>query len=629
MNGPFFFQPINGGSLSPFQHLGDAAATAYDPRAPLDETSDAERQLLSIYGRDPMGTLGGPEAFGLLMEFARDLRDKMERPRAIQKALDYQTPRANAPKAHDSSILSRLGGAQGGQYNPKPGIPFSGLRYLARRIEIVQAILRQRQRQLQAFCEPAKLDSEPGWMLGPANQDAELGDDHKEFLEWLQKFLLCGGRRFDPLGRRMGGRDDFKTFLTKLAGDSLTLDHAAIETVPLRGALGLDSFFLRDSGTFYFAADNLQETGVYAYQDMPMGEQLSFGFDELAILQRNPQTELEWCGYGYGELEAGLDTISTVLSAFAYTREGLDNNAIPRGILLVSGNYDPIAWQQFQTAWQARVRGAANAHSLPVMRSQSQQGSVQYVQTGAPVSEMAFAKWISLQIAILTSLYGMDPTEIGMESFSAGGASSLSGSDTKERMAASRDKGLGPFLKHVSAAISDHILSRFTTTPWIRFRFTGLNAQDEATAEAERSRLATVDELRGKHGMKPHPLPWIGALPADQSMQAAEFQRFQSVATVGEGRAAWGGLPAYPDETLNSAPLNPSLQSVYNMALQAQAAENAPDPMEGMDPEAGLDDGPQPPQDGIGAEVHGHLGRMAEPPQEDDQEPPQEDQLDL
>lgn len=613
----FLFHPSNGGGFQPFAHLGHAAAVAYDPRAPLDETADADRQILATYGRDPVGILGGPDVMAMIAEFAAEQRENGSRPRAMRKALQYGDPKSVGPKAHASSILSRLGGAQGGQYNPKPGIPFSGLRYLAKRIEIVQAILRQRQRQLLSFCEPAKLDSEPGWMLGAADQDAELGDDHKEFLSWLQQFLLCGGRRFDPLGRRIGGNEDFRTFLAKFASDSLTLDHAAIETVPLRGALGLDSFFLRDSATFYLAADPMREQGIYAYQDLAMGEQVDFKFEDLAIVQRNPQTDLEWCGYAYGELEAGLDTISTVLSAFANTKESLDNNAIPRGIMLVSGNYDPASWQQFETAWRQKIRGAANAHGLPVLRSGGQQGNIQYVPTGAPVSEMVFAKWISLQVAILTSLYGMDPTEIGMEAFSAGNTSSLGGSDTGERLAAAKDKGLRPFLRDISAAISDHLVSRFTKTPWARFRFTGVNAQDEALAEAERSRLATTDELRAKHGMKPHPLPWIGALPADPGMQSAEFTRFQAVATVGEGRAAWGGLPAYPDAIVNSAPLNPSMQSAYNMALQAAAGEAQADT---IDPDAAKEDGPEPPADGFGADVHSRLARLSAPPEEGEEE---------
>ena len=136
-------------------------------------------------------------------------------------------------------------------------------------------------------------------------------------------------------------------------------------------------------------------------------------------------------------------------------------------------------------------------------------------------------------------------------------------------------------------------------------------------AEAERSRLATTDELRAKHGMKPHPLPWIGALPADPGMQSAEFTRFQAVATVGEGRAAWGGLPAYPDAIVNSAPLNPSMQSAYNMALQAAAGEAQADT---IDPDAAKEDGPEPPADGFGADVHSRLARLSAPPEEGEEE---------
>lgn len=620
MSGQAFFQPING---SAFAHLGPAAATAMDPRAPLDETADADRQLLKCYGSDPAAVLGGKEVMGMLAEFAEEMRVKAQA-RPMLKALRYSNPSSSDPKAHDEAVLQRIGGGEGGKYAPKPGLPFQGLRWIGRRIEIVQAIMRQRQRQVLAFCEPAKLDSEPGWMLGPADQDAVLGDDHTQFLGWLQNFIQCGSRRFDPLSRRINKNEDFRTFLSKMVADSLLLDHAAIETVPLRGALGIDSFFMRDSATFYFATGEMSERqGIYAYQDLTMAQQVEFKHEELYVMQRNPMTDLEWSGYAYGELEAGLDTISTVLSAFAYTREALDNNAIPRGLLMISGSFDNEAWQRLEQAWQVKMRGAANAHGLPVMRSMGQQGDAKYIQTGAPVSEMAFAKWISLQVAILTSLYGMDPAEIGMESFSAE-KSTLSGNDTGEKLASSKDKGLRPLLRDVASCISDNVLARFTTSPWVRFRFTGIRSQDEQKASEERVRMMTVDEVRAKHGMKPHPQAWIGALPADSGMQSAEFQRLNTVATVGEGRAAWGGLPEYPDEIVNSAPLNPSLQAVYNQALQGKAGDAQADTI-GQDGKfSDQPDAPKPPpEDGLGGETLDRL-RGLQPGREEEPEPSEE-----
>ena len=596
------FSPTNGGS--PFGHLGPEARVAYDSAAPTDEVMDAGRSLVKSYN-DP--SLLQPDLINMMGQWIQLQRAEKAAGRQVAKALKFSNPQSEDPKARTEPLVTNMAGSNG-NYVPKPGMPFAALRHLAKRIEVVQAIHRTRKRQVLAFAQPSQRDDARGWKLRHVDADAELSQDQTDYLKWITKFLVNGGREFDPIERRRKGRQTLRTMLGLLVNDALTLDHAAVETVGLKGAAGLDSFWVRDSATFFLSTQQGKEDAddIYAIQEVAMGGLVYFNYGELSIFQRNLSSDLEQMGYGTSELESSIETLSNFIQAVAFTREGIDNNSIPRGILMLSGNFQPHEAQAFQAAWQAKIRGAQNSFGLPVLTSRGQQGAANFIQTGQPFSEMAFAKWITLQSALFGSIYGMDPAEIGMESFSAD-KSSLSGSDTAEKLAASRDKGLEPFLTDVDGFMSEEICARFA--PWVRFGFTGLDATDEAEKKKEQARVSTVNELRSALGMEPHPIPSIGELPADPSMQAAEFQRYQAICTVDEARKIWGGLEAYPDPAVGAAPINPSLQALFQNATAPE-----PDPADnpfGGDPNDPNADGPPQGPPGFGGEMADKFAQMS------------------
>lgn len=377
---------------------------------------------------------------------------------------------------------------------------------------------------------------------------------------------------------------------------------------------------MRDGATFYLAAPG-NAKGAYAYQVSVGMAEVDFSFEQLSIFQRNLSPSLERRGYARSELEKSIDTMTNFLHALAYTREGMDNNAIPRGILTVYGQYDRRTKEAFVNAWANKVRGVQNAHGLPVLFSANGQAAAGYTQTGQAFTEMAFAKWISLQTAIMCAIYGMDPKEIGMEGWQQGTTSSLGGDDTKEKIAASQDKGLQPLLSDFEGLISDDVVARFS--PDYRAVFTGKDPVDEAARRTLTEKVSTINELRQSLQMEPHPLGWFGDLPADQNLLTAEFQRICKVATLGEGRKVWGfkDLPEALAE-LDIAPLEPSLQSLLQSVLQPEPPP--PVPGEGNPFGDGEDDGQfdfgddpggegediPPPPTGAGKDMAEHLQRM-------------------
>ncbi|MBI3131464.1 MAG: phage portal protein [Acidobacteria bacterium] len=549
---------------SPFAHLGVAAGVAYHPLAPADEVEDASQELLGLYG-SALPDLG-TEVGLLVRDWVRLEEAERLGNRLLAKALRMVHPGAKEAKARTESLLASAQGQ--GRWLRKPGLSFEALRQAVRRIEVAQAFHRTRRRQVLRFSEPSQKDDVVGFRLRHQDPNHVLSQDESAYLEWLTSFLLSGGREFRTLPRRKLGRVGLRTFLAQLVDDALTLDHGAVETVPLRGMEGLDAFFVRDSATFFLAGQRQGAGDLFAIQVAAGLEEIPFRYEELALFQRNLSPEIDRNGYGHSELEAGVDTLSAFVEALTYTRRGLDENAIPKGILTVFGDFDRRTQQTFISAWQAKLRGVSNAFALPVLFARKGQAAAQFTQTGAPFSEMAFAKWISLQASILGAIYGIDPREVGIEGFSADKAT-LSGDDTAERLASSRDQGLEPFLADLEGFLSDDLLGRFA--PWVRFSFTGLRAGDEKAKRELEARVSTLNELRASLQMPPHPLGWFGDLPADPNLLSAEFQRLQSVLTFDEARRVWGGLPAFPEAKVGTTPMNPTLGSAWQQAT-------APDP---------------------------------------------------
>lgn len=572
-------ETMNGGSASfnpvvrsPFAHLGPEAATAYDPMAPVDEVEDASSRLMKIYGAN-VGNNISPGLVELLGQFASLQQSERHAHDLVAKALDdrmgYGTRVSPEGKAVTTSWASDFGkGAF--KWLPKRGVQLQVLRAFARRLEVAQAIIRTRKRQVDRFSRPSRAVDDIGWRLVMATEDATAGAGLKDEMRWLTRVLESGGREFSPVKRRELRRQGMTQLLRFLVEDGLTLDLAALELIGLEGLeRGLDSWFVRPSETFFLASPTYGEKlpdgrPVYAFQVLNGRAEVPFGFDELALFVRNSSTWADEGGYGYSEFEQSLDTLNNLVQALTYTKQGLTENAMPRGILMAYGNYDVNTQQAFKAAWAAKVRGIQNQFSIPVLFSRGQQGGVQYLNTGQPFDEMAFAKWISLNMTIMGGIFGVDPSEVGFESFSAD-KSTLSGDDTGERLAAAKDKGLHPLLKDVASFITDEIICRFTDE--LRFEFTGLDVQNSQERWQEKLRHMTINEVRALFDMPLHPLGWFGDLPADQEMQNAEFQRLQQSATFGELRRMWGGFVPYPSPILSESPVAPTLGALYQQVL--------------------------------------------------------------
>ncbi|MNX91146.1 Phage portal protein [compost metagenome] len=325
--------------------------------------------------------------------------------------------------------------------------------------------------------------------------------------------------------------------MSKLVRDSLVLDSSPIETEFKRDrSLGLDGFYAVDGATIRLCNEEgyQGDDELFALQVVQGNLRAAYTYDDLIYVPRNPRTDVLTGGYGMSETELLVKVVTGFLNAMTYNLKYFDSNAIPKGLLHLSGDYSSDDISSFKRYWNSMVRGINNAWTLPVMVSKNQESKASFENFGVDVNEIMFAKWMTFLTSIICAIYGIAPDEINFESFTAG-TSSLSGSDTEEKLVNSKDKGLRPLLSHFEDIFSDYIVSDFSDK--YVFRWTGLDEKDEKQLWTEESSLLTVNEARKARNWDEVKAPW-GDAPLNQTLIQAWL--------AGQQQADAPGAPSAP-----------------------------------------------------------------------------------
>ena len=151
----------------------------------------------------------------------------------------------------------------------------------------------------------------------------------------------------------------------------------------------------------------------------------------------------------------------------------------------------------------------------------------------------------------------MSPEELSMESFAAQ-KSSLSGSDTEEKLASSKDSGLRPFMSYYENMITQFIIQEFGDK--YVFRFTGMDEENPEERFEAQKLILRVDEMRAERGYEPYGPDDsgidLGKAPLNPALMAAWQQSVMPEPT--EPGQEFGGGPAEDTGDFGSVPGEPA-----------------------------------------------------------------------
>lgn len=519
----------------------DARKTAFNASAPADERYDANAELAKAHRPLSSELIPPDDVQQVIAHIVADLEDQDMLAKAGNNLIPLPGRLRPPPKRGGQSLfLDDLQIFASGEYYERPSpLGFDALRAMVEQTPVLNAVVLTRIRQLSRFAQISE-DGGPGFEIRHIDRTHKLTSTEKESTQLLGRFIANCGWEFNPRRRKALRRDNFAQFLAKSVRDSLTMDSAPIETEMKRDRrLGIDGFYAVDGATIRLCTEDGYngDDEIYALQVVQGRIATAYTRDQLVYEVRNPRTDVRLAGYGMGETELLIRIVTGWLNALTYNTKGFDENAIPKGLLHLSGDYSKEDLAAFKRYWNSMVKGINNAWSLPVMVSKDQESKASFEKFGIEFNEMYFAKWMTFLTSIICAIYGMSPDEINFESFSSQ-KSSLSGSDTAEKLADSKDKGLRPLMSYYESVFSDFIVSEFSDK--YCFRWVGLDPIDEARDWEAKKLILTVDELRAEKGYEPHPDKQLGAAPLNPSL-VGPWMQLNQPAQQGQDFGGQGG----------------------------------------------------------------------------------------
>lgn len=514
----------------------NARSVAFNPAAPQDERQDAQAELQKSTMPTSASDLIAPAAMVPMLEYIHRTLEEQEFAKALQKPNVIPFPshavKNKQPGMQSVWIDDYQVSVMGDWFERQSAFSFDAMRAMVEQTPILNAVIMTRIRQVQRFCRVQDGGAGPGFEIKLKDKDAHASADEKQSLKLIQDFFTNCGWESKPRQRMRLKRDDFPSFMSKLVRDSLTLDSAPIETEFKRDKkLGLDGMYAVDGATIRLCTEQgyRGDDEIFAIQLVQGLVRSVYTYDDLVYVPRNPRTDVMAGGYGLSETELLVRVVTGFLNAFTYNTKYFDSNQIPKGMLHLTGNYDEKDIAAFKRYWNAMVKGVNNSWALPVMVSKDQESKAAFENFGVEVNEIMFSKWMVFLTSIICAIYGIAPDEINFESFTAG-ASSLSGSDTEEKLANSKDKGLRPLLAYFENKFSDFVVSEFSDK--YVFRWTGLDEEDEKQKFERQKLILTVNEMRANDGLDKIEDAWgeaplnpslIGAWQAENQQQGDDF----------------------------------------------------------------------------------------------------------
>lgn len=554
-----------------------ALQTAHNPDAPQDERQDALREAQANVMPSSVKDMMPLVDFIARQQEEQEFYKALRKPNVIpfpSKAVQNKNPGMQSVWLDDRQIQML------GDYYEKPSVlGFDMMRQMVDQTPILSAVIMTRIRQVKRFCRVPEGGKGPGFQIRLKNQSStKLQKEEQQSIELLQNFFTNCGWETNPRQRARLKRDNFSNFMSKIVRDSLVLDSAPIETEFKRDkSLGLDGFYAVDGATIRLCNEEgyQGDDEIFALQVVQGNLRAAYTYDDLIYVPRNPRSDVLAGGYGMSETELLVKVVTGFLNAMTYNLKYFDSNAIPKGLLHLSGDYSADDISSFKRYWNSMVRGINNAWTLPVMVSKNQDSKASFENFGVDVNEIMFAKWMTFLTSIICAIYGIAPDEINFESFTAG-TSSLSGSDTEEKLINSKDKGLRPLLSHFEDLFSDYIVSEFSDK--YVFRWSGLDEKDETQVWEEEKTLLTVNEARKARNWDEIKEDW-GNAPLNQTLMQAWMADKQQDAMGQMGMPMPGGEGAGADGEQGDDPDKAAFQKLLDEGAERQNAEQGDEDM--------------------------------------------------
>lgn len=386
------------------------------------------------------------------------------------------------------------------------GVPYQMMTSMAR-VPDISAIIATRVGQLAEYGVAQENDHSLGFTFRLRDRTKEPTKAQRSEMIRLCGWLeTCGDPRIDPDA-------SFESFLNMCGRDSLTWDQAAFEVVRTRrgkvaGFVPVDgSTIRRRKPTQAERLAGRRDPNEVAYVQVVNNKVVAdWRGKDFAFCIRRPRTLLATAGYGFPELEEMIGLVSWMMSADTYNAANFKHGIHSAGLIALVSKMNPSLFRAFRREFYQMLKGASQAKKTPLIQLDPEnKEDIKFVNLGQSNKDMEFGEWRKDLRKVACSLFRIDPAELGYLYGNEGQSGSLTQSGPEDRIIASRERGLRPFVRAWQTWINRKVIRE--VAPEYELVLAGF---DSETAQAKLDavikkvgKIMTYDEGRAEFDLPP------------------------------------------------------------------------------------------------------------------------------
>ena len=421
-------------------------------------------------------------------------------------AKDAMSYNINPYDIANSEMMSSVSDHQGKMYYLETyndgRVSYKTLETLSRH-PLVSSIVQTRVNQVAEFAQFTD-DEDLGFRIVLRDRSKDPTNEEREKAKQLTRFIQnCGSETLDF-------ELTFEQFIRQIIRDSLVYDQCCFEVVrnkreEIIGFLPVDASTIRRSKITKDEKDagrkDPQKTAyLQVLNDKVVAE---FKQQDLCFGVRRPRTNISSRKYGFPELEELMQVLGDLRSAEIYNASNFNNGISANGIIAVKSKMDPKLFRSFRREFYQMLTGVNNAKRTPLIQLDPDTNEdIRSINLSHSNKEMEYNNWVNYLIKVLSSVYQMDPAEIGFVFGSEGQSSALIQADPTARIIMGKEKGLRPLVRSLASWMNKYIIYQLDDR--FELEFIGLESVPtklRVELEEHRMKYMTINEIRATHDL--------------------------------------------------------------------------------------------------------------------------------
>lgn len=517
------------------------------------------------------------------------------------------TPRWNPREA--SGVGVRKGAGQWGT------ISMEMLRRIRERAPILQAIHAARHQQIRRMAVKwSGRRGDVGWRVVHKDHNAHNAKPPKGFEVWIKQFERVLEKPAPSYGYTSTG-----ALLGGLEEDLLTINRPVCEVLysaidktrivglkPVDGAIiwptqvWMDKW-INEHPDWYgnwspgglSESDALDLLSQQMRLDLRVAEhclvrdgvvEATYTRDQLIVAPAINRTSIEFNGYWPSNVEQAIEIILTFINTWDYNASYFTRGMMAEFILGISGNVHDDDVDAFADMFREATQGVRRSWQPPMIPL-PEGGEITKIDLKSANKDMMMEVFMSLQAALATAIYRMDPSTINCRPWDGGGKATLGGDSGRgDEIALAKEEGLAGDLQHICETTLTPTAQRCHPDLVVMMEYGNVDPQKEAAIYEVRSRVSmTRNEVRLEEGMAPMGF-WVEPDKLD-SLSDEDREKYE--------QNLWN-MPAdqgFVSAMTQKSQMAQQMQQMQQIGGQGQPGDDEPPPDDGYGEPDGNDDG--------------------------------------